>query len=88
MSTAPVKSLIDEQLEQIERSLAMFGAGVSRDLPESMALPEGRILMLFKGPTLFDAKKAAAEAFIENPEAITRSWWMCGEWTLGYEVRL
>ncbi|MDH0758054.1 hypothetical protein N5C70_15235 [Pseudomonas juntendi] len=41
MSTAPVKSLIDEQLEQIERSLAIisFGLpfneviGLPRDLP-------------------------------------------------------
>lgn len=71
--TAPVfHSLIEDQVAEVQ---------------ESMALPEGRILMLFKGPTLFDAKKAAAEAFIENPEAVTRSWWMCGEWTVGYEVR-
>ncbi|GLO27599.1 hypothetical protein [Pseudomonas putida] len=73
MTTPFFPSLIDDQVAEVQ---------------ESMALPEGRILMLFKGPTLFDAKKAAAEAFIENPEAVTRSWWMCGEWTLGYEVRL
>lgn len=87
MTNPPVKSLIDEQLEQIERSLAMFGAGVSRDLPESMALPEGRILMLFKGPTLWDAKQAAKESFIENPEAWHCRSYLCGEWTVGYQVR-
>ncbi|MBS7559961.1 hypothetical protein KHO49_16585 [Pseudomonas sp. RC4D1] len=38
MTTAPVKSLIDEQLEQIERSLAIVSAGVPRNLPVS-ALP-------------------------------------------------
>lgn len=73
MTTPVFPTLIDEQIAE---------------LPESMALPDGRVLMVFKGPTLFEAKRAAAQAFIENPEAITRSWWMCGEWTLGYEVRL
>lgn len=73
MTTPIFPSLIDEQIAE---------------LPESMALPDGRVLMVFKGPTLFEAKRAAAQAFIENPEAITKSWWMCGEWTLGYEVRL
>lgn len=73
MTTPVVPSLIDEQIAE---------------LPDSMALPDGRVLMVFKGPTLFEAKRAAAQAFIENPEAITKSWWMCGEWTLGYEVRL
>ncbi|MND90445.1 hypothetical protein D3C81_834330 [compost metagenome] len=72
MTTPVFPSLVDDQVAEVQ---------------ESMALPEGRILMLFKGPTLFDAKKAAAEAFIENPEAVTRSWWVCGEWTVGYEVR-
>ncbi|VVP89522.1 hypothetical protein PS918_03094 [Pseudomonas fluorescens] len=38
MSTAPVKSLIDEQLDEIERSLAIVGAGLPRELPVS-ALP-------------------------------------------------
>ena len=73
MTTPVFPSLIDEQIAE---------------LPDSMALPDGRVLMVFKGPTLFEAKRAAAQAFIENPEAITKSWWMCGEWTLGYEVRL
>lgn len=38
MTTAPVKTLIEEQLEQIERSLVILGAGLPRDLPVS-ALP-------------------------------------------------
>lgn len=73
MTTPLITTLIDEQVAE---------------LPEAQALPADRVLMLFKGRTLFDAKKAAAEAFIENPEAVTRSWWMCGEWTVGYEVRV
>ncbi|AVH38041.1 hypothetical protein AL532_17675 [Pseudomonas monteilii] len=73
MTTPLITTFIDEQIAE---------------LPEAMALPGDRVLMLFKGQTLFEAKQAAAEAFIENPEAITKSWWMCGEWTLGYEVRL
>lgn len=40
MNTAPAKSLIDEQLEQIERSLAIIGAGVPRDLPVQRLRPE------------------------------------------------
>ncbi len=72
MTTPIVMTLIDEQIAE---------------LPEAQAMPADRVLMLFKGQTLFDAKKAAAEAFIENPEAVSRSWWMCGEWTVGYEVR-
>lgn len=38
MTTSPVKTLIDEQLEEIEHSLAVIGAGVPRDLPVA-ALP-------------------------------------------------
>ncbi len=38
MTTAPVKSLIDEQIAEIERSLTILGAGLPRDLPVS-ALP-------------------------------------------------
>lgn len=38
MTTAPVKTLIDEQLDEIERSLAIIGAGLPRDLPVK-ALP-------------------------------------------------
>ncbi len=40
MSTAPVKSLIDEQLEQIERSLAIIGVGLPRELPVQQLPPE------------------------------------------------
>lgn len=32
MTTPPVKSLIDEQLDDIERSLAVIGAGIPREL--------------------------------------------------------
>lgn len=72
MTTPIVMTLIGEQIAE---------------LSEAQAMPADRVLMLFKGPTLFEAKKAAADAFIENPEAVSRSWWMCGEWTVGYEVR-
>ena len=42
MTTAPVKSLIDEQLEEIERSLAMIGAGalLPREFPVQKLKPE------------------------------------------------
>ncbi len=40
MSTAPVKTLIDEQLEQIERSLEIIGVGLPRELPEQKLPPE------------------------------------------------
>lgn len=40
MSNAPVKSLIDEQLEQIERSLAIIGAGLPRELPVANLPPK------------------------------------------------
>jgi len=40
MSTAPVKSLIDEQLEQIEHSLAIIGVGLPRELPVQRLRPE------------------------------------------------
>lgn len=40
MSTVPVKSLIDEQLEQIERSLAIIGAGLPRELPVANLPPK------------------------------------------------
>lgn len=87
MTTAPVKSLIDEQLEQIERSLAIIGAGVPRDLPESMEMPGDRVLMLFKGPTFAAAMHQAELASIENPLAWSCRACLCGEWTVGYEVR-
>ncbi|TWC50145.1 hypothetical protein FBY04_12038 [Pseudomonas sp. SJZ080] len=38
MTTPPVKSLIDEQIAEIERTLTILGVGLPRDLPVS-ALP-------------------------------------------------
>lgn len=88
MSTAPVVSLIDEQLAGIERSLAIAGFGMpSIELPESMAVPEDRVLMVFKGATMWDAMQAAERAHISNPQAWSRRACLCGEWTLSYEVR-
>lgn len=40
MTTAPVTSLIDEQLADIERSLAVIGAGIPRDLPVAALPPQ------------------------------------------------
>ncbi|WP_431145000.1 hypothetical protein [Pseudomonas alvandae] len=40
MSTAPVKTLLDEQLEEIERSLAIVGAGIPRELPVAVLPPK------------------------------------------------
>jgi hypothetical protein len=88
MSQPIVQSLIDEQLADIERSLAIAGFGMpSVELPESMAVPEDRVLMVFKGPTMWDAMQAAERAHISNPQAWSRRACLCGEWTLSYEVR-
>ena len=72
MSTPLVKTLIDEQLDE---------------LPEHMAVPSDRLLMVFKGLTMWDAMQAAERAHIENPKAWSRRACLCGEWTLAYEVR-
>jgi hypothetical protein len=72
MTTPIFKSLIDEQIA---------------DLPEHMAVPSDRLLMVFKGLTMWDAMHAAELAHIENPEAWSRRACLCGEWTLAYEVR-
>lgn len=40
MNTAPVKSLIDEQIAEIERTLAILGAGLPRDLPVASIPPK------------------------------------------------
>lgn len=40
MTTAPVKSIIEEQIEEIERSLAVLSAGVPRDWPVQKMPPE------------------------------------------------
>jgi len=48
MSTAPVKSLLDEQIEEIERGLAIVGAGVPRELPV-VALPPKLVAAIKSG---------------------------------------
>jgi len=48
MTTAPVKTLLDEQLEEIERSLAVIGAGIPRELPVS-ALPAPLVAAIKQG---------------------------------------
>ncbi|WP_223538750.1 hypothetical protein [Pseudomonas sp. BF-R-12] len=40
MTTAPVKTLVDEQLDEIERSLTILGAGLPRDLPVASLPPK------------------------------------------------
>lgn len=40
MSTSPVKSIIDEQIEEIERSLAVLSVGLPRELPVQHLKPE------------------------------------------------
>lgn len=88
MSTPIVKSLIDDQIAEIERSLAMLGCSApSVELPEHMAVPEDRVLMVFKGLTMLDAMREAERAHISNPEAWSRRACLCGEWTLAYVVR-
>lgn len=72
MSTAPVKTLIDEMVDE---------------LPEHLAVPVDRVLMVFKGRTMREAMQAAERAHISNPEAWSRRVCLCGEWTLSYEVR-
>lgn len=72
MTTNPVKTLIDEQVGE---------------LPEHLAMPADRVLMLFKGPTFAAALHEAELASIENPAAWSCRACICGEWTVGYEVR-
>ena len=73
MSTAPVKSLIDEQLEELSPSTN----------PASEC-----VLMVFKGRDFQDALRAAEEGFIENIHAWSQRACLCGEWTVTYEVKL
>lgn len=89
MKTTPlVPSLIDDQLADIERSLVILGCQVPvAVLPESMAVPEDRVLMVFKGRTMWEALQEAAKSHIENPEAWSRRACLCGEWTLVYEAK-
>ncbi|WP_100633206.1 MULTISPECIES: hypothetical protein [Pseudomonas] len=72
MTTPVVKTLIDEQVAE---------------LPEAQAMPADRVLMLFTGPTFAAAVNEAALASIENPAAWKCRACICGEWTVGYEVR-
>ena len=72
MTTPLVPSLVDEQ---------------QAELPDHMAVPAYRVLMVFKGRTMFEAMQAAELAHISNPEAWSRRACLCGEWTLAYEVR-
>ncbi|AYN15473.1 hypothetical protein CHR29_10095 [Pseudomonas monteilii] len=51
------------------------------------AVPDDRILMVFKGLTLADAMNQARLAHIENPEAWSGRAYLCGICTLAYEVR-
>jgi len=72
MTTPIVETLIDEQIAE---------------LPEAQAMPADRVLMLFKGPTFAAALNEALLASIENPQAWKCRACICGEWTVGYEVR-
>lgn len=53
----------------------------------AQAVPDDRILMVFKGLTLADAINQARLAHIENPEAWSGRAYLCGICTLAYEVR-
>ena len=89
MSTPLYPTISDEQIADIERSLAMLGFGAAIvELPEHMAVPEDRVLMVFKGLTMLDAMREAERAHISNPEAWSKRACLCGEWTLSYEVRV
>lgn len=51
------------------------------------ALPDDRILLVFKGLTMADAMNQARLAHIENPAAWSGRAYLCGMFTLAYEVR-
>jgi len=53
----------------------------------TQAVPDDRILLVFKGLTLEDAMNQARMAHIENPEAWSGRAYLCGMCTLAYEVR-
>ncbi len=53
----------------------------------AQAVPDDRILMVFKGLTLEDAMNQARMAHIENPAAWSGRVYICGMCTLAYEVR-
>ncbi len=72
MTTPVFRSLIDEQVAE---------------LPEHLAIPADRVLMVFKGLTTADAEHQARIAGIENAKAWTGRAFLCGLCTLKYEVR-
>lgn len=51
------------------------------------AVPDDRILLVFKGLTMEDAMHQARLAHIENPAAWSGRAYLCGMCTLAYEVR-
>ncbi len=53
----------------------------------AQALPDDRILLVFKGLTMADAMNQARLAHIENPAAWSGRAYLCGMCTLAYEVR-
>ena len=53
----------------------------------AQALPDDRILLVFKGLTMEDAMNQARLAHIENPAAWSGRAYLCGMCTLAYEVR-
>ncbi|WP_458717030.1 hypothetical protein [Pseudomonas gregormendelii] len=92
MTTQLYPSFVDEQLAEIERSLALIGFGLPCEetiakLPEHMAVPSGRVLMVFKGATMWEAMQSAERAHIENPQAWSKRACLCGEWTVAYMVK-
>gem|GEM_PF-532369 len=73
MNTTPlVPSLIDEKIAE---------------LPDHMAVPADRVLMVFKGLTTEDAMQQARIAGIENAKAWSGRAFLCDMCTLTYEVR-
>ncbi|MNH26646.1 hypothetical protein D3C76_651180 [compost metagenome] len=53
----------------------------------AQAVPDDRILLVFKGLTMEDAMNQARLAHIENPAAWSGRAYLCGMCTLAYEVR-
>lgn len=53
----------------------------------TQAVPDDRILLVFKGLTLADAMNQARLAHIENPAAWSGRAYLCGICTLAYEVQ-
>ena len=53
----------------------------------AQAVPDDRILLVFKGLTMEDAMNQARLAHIETPAAWSARAYLCGMCTLAYEVR-